>query len=588
MRAMRSRARRPLFRTLGAPSPSASMLADPASAECGPPRPPAPPGPRGASDAGALRPPRGPSAGGRPWSAPAKRRLSSVAEAGGPSAASGDGSLYGGSLFSEHRGGHARRLTRLSLASVDYEADEGPGHVEGGRFVPAEEGAPPSGSAAACAWGIVAAICGFPSLSLPYAVAQLGWAGVGVVVGAGTTTALLVGETGGRRSRVSRPCPPRPHPPHPPHHIQATALVVTLIEHPKGTRHATYSALATAHLGPRVGRGVVLPLQALACVGACVSTLIIGGGAVKALAGLVFPRPPHLAAGIASFALLQAASAAVPSLDTSIAASALGASAFAVAALLSVALSAAAGASARAAGAPPDFTPAANAPGGRLVSILVGIGLVINNLAIGIVPELAAGAAPPVARTMHRAAGLAFGLIVPTFVVLAVVGYWAFGSGVDVVLLASLASAGAPRAALAACWTAVALNTWAVFAAYACPLYAAAWAGVGRRLAARWPGAAAKPAAAAGRAALIAACALAAAAVPFFGEMGAIFGGVMMVLDYVIPPAAFIASRRPRAPVAALAAAAAVAATALAAAIVGASMYSLAVSAAALRLFADV
>ena len=83
-----------------------------------------------------------------------------------------------------------------------------------------------------CAASFVSAICGFPSLSLPFAVAQLGWgAGVAAVAAVGAATALL-----------------------------ATALVVTLVEHPKGVRHATYSALAAAHLGRGAAR-TVLGLQ---------------------------------------------------------------------------------------------------------------------------------------------------------------------------------------------------------------------------------------------------------------------------------------------------------------------------------------
>lgn len=511
--------------------------------------PPAPPtSARGVSDTGAFgaRHHMHASTALRPWTAPSS-----------PSKPESTHPLHA------LRG--ATRVTRLSLASVDYEADDGPGDVVGSTFLPTRGGA----RAVTCAATIVAAICGFPSLSLPYAVAQLGWGtGMATVTLAGCATATL-----------------------------ATSLVASLVEHPPGVRHATYSALAGAHLGSSAARAVQT-LQAIACVGACVSTLLIGGGAIKSAAALAltpFNRPPpHLALCIWAFAAVQASSAALARGRAAAAAAAVGAAAFAAAAALAVGLSIAAG---RAMPPQPHTVPDLP-PTDRAISVMVAIGLIVNNLSIGIVPELSAAAAPPVARTMNAATLLAFAVIVPAYITVAAAGYAAFGSNVHVVLLESVehafrpAGSAATVGALAAAWAAVAVNTYAVFNAYAVPLYDAAWSAA-RRHVPRAPWLATRSGRFAGRAALVAVCALAASALPFFGELGALFGAVMVVLDYTVPPLCVARSwcggKGARCRLAAAAARTwAVITAALAAAILAASLVSLTRSAAALRLFADV
>ena len=450
---------------------------------------------RGASDSGAFMWRHGLAHPGRPWTAPPS-----------PSKPQSPHRHHHHHPLALLRG--ATRLTRLSLALVDYEAGDGPGEVVGGAFVPGRGG---GASAVPCAATIVAAICGFPSLSLPFAVAQLGWgAGMTAVTLAGCATACL-----------------------------ATGLVASLVEHPRGVRHATYSSLAAAHLGRRAAR-VVQALQVFACIGAVVSTLLIGGGALKSIATLAlapFGRPPpHLAACIWAFPGVQSASAALARGRTAAVAAAVGAAAFAAAAALAVGLSVVAG---RAAPTFPLHTVPDLPPQERFVSSLVAVGLIINNLAIGIVPELAAAAKPPVQTTMYAATGYAFAIIIPAYLAVAATGYWAFGATTDVVLLVSVAAAEpltpATIAALAAAWAAVTVNTFAVFNAYTVPLYDAAWS-VAKRHTGRHPSLASLGARFAGRAAFVAACALAASALPFFGELGALFGAVMALLDYTVPP----------------------------------------------------
>lgn len=118
-------------------------------------------------------------------------------------------------------------------------------------------------------------------------------------------------------------------------------------------------------------------------------------------------------------------------------------------------------------------------------------------------PEVQATLRAPHDATMRKSTLAAFGLLTPTYCLIAALGYWAFGKETNVVVLlnlepASLGGSGAgaesgsgsgsgvsstyqaPRAALAVAWASVLVNLYALFAVYSFPIYEFVDAGVER------------------------------------------------------------------------------------------------------------
>ena len=80
---------------------------------------------------------------------------------------------------------------RASFLSVDVDGETGD-VLPGGDATPSTfAAAAPRGTAFTGAACLCTAVAGFPCLSLPYAVAQLGWPGLFIVAGAAILTSLL-------------------------------------------------------------------------------------------------------------------------------------------------------------------------------------------------------------------------------------------------------------------------------------------------------------------------------------------------------------------------------------------------------------
>ena len=465
-----------------------------------------------------------------------------------------------------------------SLLSVDVDADGG-AHV-GGADAPTD-GAPhaaPSATAPQAACNLAISIAGFACASLPYAVATMSWPGMAAVLLSGGATALL-----------------------------SCHLVATLVESPTGTRHSTYAALTAAHLwsDTKLGKAAsetIRTLQAVACVGTCITSTIIGGQALKQLLSLTAGRPLlPLGAWTAVFGAVLAAAAALPSMEHSWVLSLSGMVSFVVYSLVMVGASIADGRSSGSRSYEPLSGSARPLPS-DFGSAVYGIGIIVFAFGVGVSPEVAATLAKPVERRMHVATALTFSVILPLYTAIACAGYYGYGDTVKSVLIQSNADAtdsAARRGVVSFALVAVCVNSVAIYTVYSWPIYTA----VGTLFKAATKKARCcapvsgfrsrvgdRVAACAGRFLFVALTTLAAAALPFFADVASALGGVFLLQDYLFPPIFAAVSRerpRPRAAVRAVAFAIAAASAALGALIVGAAVCALVRNAQTYRLFAD-
>ena len=234
----------------------------------------------------------------------------------------------------------------------------------------------------------------------------------------------------------------------------------------------------------------------------------------------------------------------------------------------------------------------------RAFAALNGLGVALFAWSNAFAPEVQACLKKPHAETMRRSTLAAFGLLIPCYVLIGALGFWAFGKNANVVVLLNMepASKGgvgeggsfeAPRAALAVAWLSVLVNLYALFAVYSFPVYECLDAFVARRVvggirrmeekskskngkngvggsgteetengaAAPAPPppppppprlATAVAARAAGRLLFCACCTLIAAALPFFGDIAAVLGVLSLALDFVLPCLMFLKVRGSR------------------------------------------
>ena len=230
--------------------------------------------------------------------------------------------------------------------------------------------------------------------------------------------------------------------------------------------------------------------------------MLVGGQCLKALSRLLGPEnsssPLTLSQWIAVYAALQASSAFVPSLASSAAVAGAGSAAFLLFWFLATWFSAAAGVQRHTSSVPPlpsDFySLAADSPHERAFAALGGLGVALFAWSNAFAPEVQATLRRPAGATMRRSTLAAFGALVPCYVLIAALGFWAFGKGSNVLVLLNMVPASrggvgspetaAPRAAVAVAWLAVLVNLYALFAVYAFPVYECLDAFVARRVAA--------------------------------------------------------------------------------------------------------
>ena len=337
---------------------------------------------------------------------------------------------------------------------------------------------------------------------------------------------------------------------------------------------------------------LVTPLQMTMLTGTCIVLGLLAGQALKSLAIITTgSQLLPLAAWTWVWAAFQAPMVLLPDMHSSTTASLLGVLAFGIMAGVAGVASMVHGS--RHDTPPRDYgTHAAGTP--QLIqNVLLGLGTAVTAYGIGIAPEIQATlGGPHHARRMRLASVVAFVPIIASYVAVAAAGYWAFGSSVAPIVLTSLTSAGTSHAALGVAWAVGFANCLPIYQLYACPIYEVldswiqGWADKRGGGAAR-PSAPILAARLGARAGFVAATALAASALPFFGDAMAALGSFFLVLDFVIPTAAWAAVAKPQR--GALVFAWAVAALYLAAgvAVLVAALASLVRNVGTYRLFAD-
>lgn len=341
--------------------------------------------------------------------------------------------------------------------------------------------------------------------------------------------------------------------------------------------------------------------------------MLLGGTSLKALSRILRPpqspssssstssstSPLTLSQWIAVYAAFQASSAFVPSLASSAAVAIAGSVAFLLFWSLATAYSAVAGVqltrNSTSSPLPSGFyaLAAPNSPE-RAFAALNGLGVALFAWSNAFAPEVQSTLKKPQDRTFRQSTLAAFGLLIPCYVLIGGLGYWAFGKDANVVVFLNMEPAssggvvaggsgsaeggksssspfeGAPRAALAVAWLSVLVNLYALFAMYSFPVYECLDAFVARRVvegvrrrrrrrkekmeasaATKEVGGEKEPpplvsavaARAAGRLLFCGCCALIAAALPFFGDIAAVLGVLSLALDFILPCLMFMKVR---------------------------------------------
>ncbi|KAK2076912.1 hypothetical protein QBZ16_005140 [Prototheca wickerhamii] len=251
-------------------------------------------------------------------------------------------------------------------------------------------------------------------LSLPASFACLGWAG-------GTVTVLVA--------------------------YLATLWCATRMAHLHehgGVRHTRYRDLGVAVFGPRLGRALVTALQLVVNTGMCTIYPVVCGQALQSIyatacaaahSGSGAACSALLSPWIAAFAGLQLLLAPLPDVASLAPVQALGAA-------TSLAFCALATAGAllrgRVPGAAYDFPGPASARVLRAFSALGSITLLFGNTVL-IETQATLAARPSAVRPMRRAALVGYSVVCVQVLAVVLSGYGAFGSGVDSLVLNSIA-----------------------------------------------------------------------------------------------------------------------------------------------------
>lgn len=476
--------------------------------------------------------------------------------------------------------------------------------------IPSLERQEPRGTVLDGAAILFTAIASFPVLSLPWSASTLGWTGVFAIGACGVATAyyscwLMTYLVGVSRMPSNRGDEAEKNASN-----EGTEGCSEEFEN-TDFRHGRYHDVAATILSKKIAARFVDPIQAAVCGGICVVTMLIGGTTLKALSRLLSPSwsssspsssPLRLPIWIAIYGVFQATSLFVPTLASSTTVALAGSIAFLVFWGIATVLSAVAGVEQHKLSTPESpFPPpgfhdlAATSLHERAFAALNGLGVALFAWSNAFAPEVQATLKRPHDVTMRKSTLAAFWVLIPTYLLIAVFGFWAFGKNTNAVVLLNLepASLGgevaansykAPRAALAIAWFSVLINLYALFAVYAFPIYELLDAAVAARVE-RWrkrreeknnpktteEKAVAKAEKAAkaseaeaggntssssnvlavaiaarltGRLVFCAGCTLVAAALPFFGDISAVLGVLTLALDFILPCLMFLRVRR--------------------------------------------
>ncbi|KAJ8568437.1 hypothetical protein K7X08_027970 [Anisodus acutangulus] len=264
------------------------------------------------------------------------------------------------------------------------------------------------GSWVHCVYHLTTSIVAPPLLSLPFALASLGWWGGILCLGIG---ALVTFYSYNLLSMVLE------------HHAQL------------GRRHLRFRDMANDILGPRWGGYYVGPIQFVVCYGAVIGSTLLGGQCMKAIYLLLNPSGTmKLYEFVVIFGGLMLMLAQMPSFHSLRHINL-------ISLLLCLAYSACAtagsiyiGSSSK--GPEKDYSISSDKET-RIFGVFNAIAIIATTFGNGIIPEIQATIAPPVKGQMFKGLCICYAMLSTTFFSVAISGYWAFGNQAEGLILSN-------------------------------------------------------------------------------------------------------------------------------------------------------
>ncbi|KAJ4977622.1 hypothetical protein NE237_008402 [Protea cynaroides] len=266
-----------------------------------------------------------------------------------------------------------------------------------------------------CGYHLTTAIVAPPVLSIPYAIASLGWIG-GVVF---LTVAAMVT-------------------------FYSYNLVSLVLEHhaQKGNRFLRFRDMADHILGPGWGKYLVGPIQFLLCYGCVVACVLLGGQCMQTIYLLSTPNGSMklyefvIILGVFTLVLAQ-----IPSFHSLRHINLLSLILCLTYSICTTAASVYIGYSNK---APlKDYSVQGNTEN-RVFNAFNAIALIATEYGIGILPEVQATIAPPVKGKMFKGLCVCFAVVLTAYFSVAISGYWAFGNQAASILLTNFYNNGEP------------------------------------------------------------------------------------------------------------------------------------------------
>nr|XP_027106704.1 LOW QUALITY PROTEIN: GABA transporter 1-like [Coffea arabica] len=264
-----------------------------------------------------------------------------------------------------------------------------------------------------CGYHLTTSIVAPPLLSLPFALASLGWAAgvISLVIGAAVT-------------------------------FYSYNLISLVLEHHAqlGHRQLRFRDMATDILGPKWGKFYVGPIQFLVCYGAVVGSTLSGRAVLEAIYVLVNPNGDmKLYEFVIMFGGLMLILAQMPSFHSLRHINL-------VSLVLCLAYSACATAGSIYLGnsskGPNKNYSLSGGTETKVFGIFNSLAIIATTYGNGIIPEIQATLAPPVKGKMFKGLSVCYSVVTLTFFTVGISGYWAFGNEAESLILSNFSDNG--------------------------------------------------------------------------------------------------------------------------------------------------
>ncbi|MQL92549.1 hypothetical protein Taro_025184 [Colocasia esculenta] len=375
-----------------------------------------------------------------------------------------------------------------------------------------------------CGYHLTTSIVAPALLSLPFAVASLGWAAGLLCLAVGAVVTFY----------------------------SYTLLSLVLERHAAlGRRHLRFRDMARDILGPKWGSYYVGPIQFFVCYGAVVASTLLGGQSLKAIYLISQPasgggavlRLYHFVAMFGSFMLVLAQIPSFHSLRHINLVSLVLCLAYSICATAGAIY---VGESSR---SPHKDYSLSGSGEDRAFRALNAVAIIATTYGNGIIPEIQATAAPPVTGKMIKGLCLCYAVVITTFFSVAISGYWAFGNSALGNILSNFIAVGGttlvPRWFLLMTNVFTLLQLAAVAVVYLQPTNEVLEGMFSDPKADQYSPRNVLPRLLS-RSASVAAATTVAAMLPFFGDINAVIGAFgFLPLDFVIPSVFYNITFRP-------------------------------------------